>query len=244
MISPADALPGTAGAPRLKGHLLHASGGLRWHLTAWRAHRADWQTFMAVLHGWLRDWQPARDALLLIGPSAGWTLPDALFARFREIHVLEPDPLARVLLARRLAPRALRFDTLDVFAPAGLAALRRNYPEHAILFCNVLGQLAPADDSAAWCASLRDALAPLSWASWHDLVSSPRPFDRAGPRFIADGAGFETLLGHYWHGGTLEVTDHGTLPLAAGRGFPCVDWTLRRGQHHLVGWLSHTPESA
>ncbi|WP_374403938.1 hypothetical protein [Niveibacterium sp.] len=242
MICPADELP--AAAPRLANHLLHASGGLRWHLSALRHRHGAWQPFMACLANWLAGWQPERDRLLLVGPSAGWTLPTAFPQRFREVRVLEPDPLARLTLAQRFVDSAPRFDTLDAFAPGGLATLRDHYADHAVLFCNVLGQLAPDDDSAAWCAELRATLAPLAWASWHDIASSARAPDQPGEQTIPAGSSFDALLGRFWQGGRLEVTDHGSLALAGGDAFQCVDWTLRPGQHHLVGWVSHTAEAA
>lgn len=241
MICPSDELPAPLAVPRLSNHLLHDSGGLRWHLTALRQRHRAWRRFADTLEAWLGDWQPRSDQLLLVGPSAGWTLPDSLLARFARITVLEPDPIARLLLARRLRGRALRFDTLDVFAPGGLEALRARYADHAVLFCNLIGQLAPDDGCAAWCETLREALAPLEWASWHDLAASTRAVDQPGAQQIPAGECFETLVGRFWQGGTVEVMDHGSFSLAAGQSFACTDWTVRRAQHHLVGWLTHRP---
>jgi len=241
VICPSDELP--AGVPRLANRLLHDSGGLRWHLSALRHRRGSWQPFRDCISNWLAHWQPARDKLLLVGPSAGWTLPQAFPRRFREVRVLEPDPLARLGLARHLVDCAPQFDALDAFAPGGLLALRERYADYAVLFCNVLGQLAPDEDSAAWCAALRTALAPVAWASWHDIASSARPIDDAGEQEIPAHCGFDALLGRFWHGGSLVVTDHGSLALAAGEAFRCVGWALRPRQHHLVGWVSHQPEA-
>ena len=243
MICPSDELPAGVAAPRLANQLLHASGGLRWHLTALRHRRRAWQPFCECVSRWLAGWQPARDKLLLVGPSAGWTLPEAFVQRFREVRVLEPDPLARLLLARRLAASRPHFDTLDAFAPGGLAALRERYADHAILFCNVLGQLAPDEESAAWCAELRATLAPLAWASWHDIASSARAIDAPDEQLVPAHTGFDALLGRFWRGGTLTASDHGSLTLAGGDSFRCVGWVLRPGQHHLVGWVSHQPEA-
>ncbi|GAA5176466.1 hypothetical protein GCM10025771_11240 [Niveibacterium umoris] len=243
MICPADELPAPLAAPRLANHLMHTSGGLRWHLTALRRRAREWSAFRNTLAHWLDAWRPPCARLLLIGPSAGWTLPDALFTRFDEIRVLEPDPLARLALARRIASPRLHFDTLDVFAPGGLATLRTQYADHAVLFCNLLGQVAPDGDNAAWYAGLRQALAGLHWASWHDIASSARPVDRHGVQTIAAGTPFDALIAHFWQGGTIEVTDHGSFALAHGEAFACTDWPLRDDQHHLVGWISHTPDA-
>ncbi|MCX9157537.1 hypothetical protein OPU71_15520 [Niveibacterium sp. 24ML] len=244
MICPSDELPPPLAVPRLNNQLLHDSGGLRWHLTALRQRHRAWQRFADTLEGWLDAWRPRSDQLLLVGPSAGWTLPDTLLARFAQITVLEPDPIARVLLARRLKGKPLRFDSLDVFAPGGLDALQAHYGDHAVLFCNLIGQLAPDTGCSAWCDTLRSALARLEWASWHDLAASTRPVDRPGAQQIPAGETFEAMVGRFWQGGLVEVMDHGSFSLAAGQGFACTDWTVRRAQHHLVGWLWHQPNAA
>ena len=127
------------------GALMTPSGGLRYHARALGHRRRLWGDFRRALALWLWQWQPGDRPLLLVGPSAAWCLPDALFRRFPTIDVLEPDPFARLLLGRRLralgnAPRWHTTDYLDPTA-ARLPALAADFPEHAILFCNVLGQL-------------------------------------------------------------------------------------------------------
>ena len=61
----------------LSDHWLSPSGGLVYHLRALR-HRHGWQPYADRLAGWLQAWSPPCRSLVLIGPSAGWTLPAAL----------------------------------------------------------------------------------------------------------------------------------------------------------------------
>lgn len=226
--------------PELGDHLLAASGGLIWHLAALRYRNTLWRPFRENLEAWLQAWNPPSSRLLLVGPSAGWTLPAALPGRFAEVLALEPDPLARRLLGRRFS--GIRFDRLDLFAPGGLEALPALYPDHALLFCNVLGQLAPEQRSELWCERLRVALQRFDWASWHDLASSARSPDRRDRSSWPAGTSFDSALAGAWSGGEIEVRDHGTLDLAAGVGFEACSWSLRPAQHHLVGWVCHAAE--
>lgn len=223
--------------PELGDHLLAASGGLVWHLAALRYRNTLWRAFRENLEVWLEAWRPSSSRLLLVGPSAGWTLPAALPGRFAEVVALEPDPLARRLLGRRFS--GIRFDRLDLFAPGGLDALHGLYSGYALLFCNVLGQLAPEQRSELWCERLRAALQRFDWASWHDLASSARPPDRRDRSPWPAGTSFDSALAGAWSGGEIEVRDHGTLALAAREGFETCSWSLRPGQHHLVAWTVH-----
>lgn len=109
---------------QLRDHLLDPSGGLVYHLRAARHRHGLWAPFHASVAGWLADWQPRRRELLIVGPSAGYALPDGFFTRFAQVTALEPDPLARWLLRRRADAAQLRFDRLDCLAaPDGLARL-------------------------------------------------------------------------------------------------------------------------
>lgn len=227
--------------PRLRARLLDPSGGIRWHLRALRYRAHHWGPFIATVARWLAAWQPPTDKLLLVGPSAGWTLPPGFIARFAQVTVLEPDPLARWRFIHHFRPAGLRVADLDLFAPGGLDALT-DYADHAILFANLLGQLAPAEQPAAWCAHLHQALAPFHWSSYHDLCTTRRPPTQRHPcRFGGDDA-LETVLAAFWRGGSLEIIDHGTLGLAGGDAFEAVPWTLTPHQHHLVAWCHHSPE--
>ena len=214
--------------------LMYSSGGWWWHVRALRYRSALWAPFQAAVRDWLSVWEPTQRKLLLVGPSAGHTLPlDLLQKRFDHIVACEPDPLARYWLQRRL--RSIRYVSVPRLDATGIARLAHDHPDTAILFCNVLGQI--PTPAAGWL----DALAPLAghdWASFHDLLSTARPPDR-----IALSAGDETCLdeiaAHYWQGGVLELTDHQTFGLGDPPTRSHTLWRLTPRQWHVIGWSSH-----
>ncbi len=229
----------------LKSHLLHPSGGLLWH---WRAlrNRHHWQPLFAALDTWLQEWitqlPDTHRHLVLIGPSAGWTLPMDRFDRFDSITLFEPDVLARLRWRTRHEKSRLHFDFHDVFSPDGMRYLHDCFPAHAILFCNVLGQLSPTDpeDANRWCASLRTQLHDRCWASYHDWASTRQPPTAfATHRQFPAQTTLETALGSFWRDSEIEISDHNTSALSEHIPFSCIPWRLRKNQWHLIQWVSH-----
>jgi hypothetical protein len=236
-------------APRLRSHWLHASGGLFWHLRALRYRNSLWRPFRNEVERWLHDWQPSTDKLIIVGTSAGYTLDADFLQRWQEIVVLEPDPLARRLLQWRYPDARWRFENLDVLSDiSNLAWLFECFPSHAILFSNVLGQVAPRDEttSAIWQRSVCEMLVGHHWASYHDVISTSRP----PVALVAQAPSRETLdelVARFWRGGELELVDHGTFGLGEckslknfGNNAYCI-WQLRPRQYHLVEWFSREP---
>lgn len=164
------------------------AGGLNYHLRARKFAKKLWEPFRWSLGQWLLAWAPPEPQLVLVGPSAGYNLQPFLLERFERVIVLEPDPLARWLLRRRLArvpldPRPeLEFIGIDhlVRHPERLRSLLEQLGPAALLFSNILGQITglldeerpgPALDAIR--AGVRAALPGRSWASFHDRVSGP-----------------------------------------------------------------------
>ena len=232
--------PGTVPhAPhQLRDHLLDPSGGLVYHLRAARHRHRLWAPFHASVAGWLADWQPERPELLIVGPSAGYALPDGFFTRFAQVTALEPDPLARWLLRRRADAAPLRFDRLDCLAaPDGLARLATRYPDAAILFSNVLGQLdAPAE---SWSALLARHLASHAWASYHDVISTAARPARNAPCTVCPVETLDATLTRFWTDRELEVTDHRSFRLGGRGPFRYAVWAIAPHRNHLVEWAEH-----
>ncbi|MDB5813062.1 MAG: hypothetical protein JWN23_179 [Rhodocyclales bacterium] len=181
---------------------------------------------------WLREWQPPTDKLIIVGPSAGYTLNADFLHRWQEIVVLEPDPLARRLLRWRYPEVRWRFESLDVLSNINdLAWLSKRFANHAILFSNVLGQIAPRDEttSQAWQRSVREMLTGHYWASYHDVISTSR-LPVALVAQVSSEEALDKLVARFWHGGELEIVDHGTFGL--GR---C------ESQIHFGEWFSREP---
>lgn len=236
--------------------LFSESGGLVYHARAWRLSEALWQPFRASVARWLARQLPAADELLLVGPSAGHCLPLEQLAAFRRVLVLEPDPVARWLLRRRLRQRSpqLRFEAEphdQLLAPLldggpGLEQVLMRRPNAAVLFCNVLGQLhfgLSDEQQDSFEQAFRSRIVPQlvgrSWASFHDRWS----LDLRAPLSLPDAASFDARpsdeeLGRCWFGDSgppVEVLDHGTSRL-----FPAdlprqyLSWRITKQALHVV----------
>jgi hypothetical protein len=235
--------------------LFGPAGGLGYHGRALR-HRRRWAPFVSALAAWLGEWRPTTDALLLVGPSAGWCLPPVLLARFARLHVLEPDPLARLLLRRRFATLADRFrfhagDYLEP-DPARTRALAADFPGAAILFCNVLGQLPWLHPAAVetpafsvWKADLGRALAGRPWASFHDRLSGPiAPRLDAAGETAATALDDQDLLRRFYArhtGARVELLDHGTAGLFPDHPRRFIPWEIGPGRFHLIEAVRDAP---
>lgn len=226
-----------SGYPRLRSHLTDPSGGLGYHWRAWR-RRVAWQPFHAWLGTRLNGWRPDRDTLVLVGPSAGYALDMTFLSRWRAITVFEPDTLARILLRRRFAQLPIRFAWLDALAmPDGPRALAAQFPDAALLFCNVLGQVGDADEVAQRGAALRRALAAHAWASWHDVLSSRVRPSGVLPAAVASA---DALARALWRGQAVEVVDHGAFGLVGAPG-AYATWALAPDAWQVVEWAAHAP---
>lgn len=228
-------------ARRLAPHFADASGGLGYHLRAWRWRQMLWAPFLARTQGWLRAWTPPAEELVVVGPSAGYTLDAGFLARFRRVHALEPDPLARWLLRRRLPGIDWRFGTLDALSAVdGAAALAAEYPRAAILFSNVLGQAVEPALLPAWRVALGSALRQRHWASYHDVLSSahpPLPPEDLEAGRLADA----TALARALYRAAVEVIDHDTFGLAPqNRQLAC--WRIAPARWQVVEWGQHNPD--
>jgi len=222
--------------------LFHPSGSLPYHLRAWLWRRTLWAPFHAEVRRWLTDWRPETKHLVLIGPSGGYALSAQFLERFERIVVLEPDPLARWMLRRRFPEVAFEWRESDFPPqPGGFASLAASYPGAALLFCNLLGQELQGQpdgfNRATWLAELESALQGRAWASWHDRVSSARRPDRQPYLRFAYALPLNELLGHYWQGGSLEITDHETVGLCSQYPRRYAIWHLAPKVWHLIEWL-------
>ncbi len=223
--------------------LLHPSGGLVYHWRAWRWRRRLWAPFHDQVRRWLTDWRPGEKHLVLVGPSGGYALSSQFLERFPRITVLEPDALARRILARRFPEH--RFEWRDgpgLVEAGGFGRLVDTHPDAAFLFCNLLGQTpvgaGPGFDRRAWLAAWQAALAGRSWASWHDLASSSRPPDRAGVLALPRDGHLDEILARFWQGGVLEIHDHECAGLFPDLPRQCATWRLAPKHYQLIEWIS------
>lgn len=227
------------------GYLFHPSGGLPYHLRAWRWRHGLWAPFHAQVRRWLTDWRPRTRQLVLIGPSGGYALTAQFLERFERIDVLEPDPLARWLLRRRFPRFTFHWhDGRDLSRAGGFSWLAARFPEAAFLFCNLLGQELQGQPRAfrrdAWLRELEPALANREWASWHDLASTSRPPDQPPPPALDRATPLDDLLARCWEGGELEIIDHDTAGLCPLLPRRYAIWRLSPRRYHLIEWMAST----
>jgi hypothetical protein len=232
---------------------LNAAGGLRYHMRGWRFSATLWQPFRAALSEWLSTWEVKPQRLLLVGPSAGYCIADAFLERFSAITVLEPDPIARFALGRRLARLGVTTELVskDEFVEPlladkpGLAERLKGDPELAVAFCNVLGQarfLVEDPDWDRFANRFRERLLPelagRAWLSFHDRVSGGLEPQFTAPLFAPARLADQELEALYPEGGVrdrYELTDHLTselLPAALPHSY--FRWTLEPSAYHLI----------
>jgi hypothetical protein len=228
------------------------SGGLVYHLRALRYRESLWAPFRSALAMWLTERMPPSAELVLVGPSAGHCLPLAELSRFGRITVLEPDPIARSLLARRLRPAHIELESRDLLlAPllsgsAGLDALLKQRPAASLLFCNLLGQLRfglSDEQQARFVAEFQRRLLPLlagrRWASFHDYWSLDRHRAEPCPTLLDfarqpddDELGVACFGAR---GAPITVLDHGTsmlFPASLPRRY--FSWQITPAALHIV----------
>lgn len=243
---------------------LPPSGGLFYHYLALRFSRSLWQPFRSDVTRWLSEWSPHARELIIFGSSAGYSLPAEFLSRFDRVITVEPDAIARLLLQRRFPNTKFEFTpdrnllspipeteqgSTSKKAVENLRDFLEKYPNAAVLFSNVLGQLPlefpHLNDElfASHLISIRATVKDRPWASYHDLLSTwgrPKSLD---PFELPSGTFDPELFAHVHleplpvGSAKLELTDHQTHALSAGEPTRCTWWELAPGRYHLIGFL-------
>jgi hypothetical protein len=238
----------------------NTAGGMRYH---WRAlrHARAWAPFRAELSVWLESWRPGRRSLGIVGPSAGYCLPLPALAQFERFVIFEVDPLACLLLKRRmqraLPGRSIVWITSDMWIepllrggelPSALLG-----PDSAVLFANIVGQMpylidadVYADWQRAWCDKLFPWLAHMPWASFHDRVSGAVPPYEALPkhgRQLSDAEVSALYEGDPTQS-LIELNDHRSQELLpSGHDYRYLHWPLEHDMHHLIECVQGGPRA-
>ena len=211
------------------------TGGPIWHLRAmWRRSHL-WKPFRSNIDNFLNSWPVRERELLLIGPSAGWCLPEKFLRGFSIIHAMDPDPFAALLFRLHHPHARIGVWHRDDFFVEGDAFLDR-HPSAAVLFCNVLGQrryvnrdIASAEEEMR---QIKSRLRGRNWASFHDLLSGK---GEASPEVkeLKTTLDQATLLSSLDLSG--EWLDHLTADVF-NRSQPrqIIPWQFAQGRVHLV----------
>jgi hypothetical protein len=234
--------------------LISASGGLLWHAKALLRHRNLWSDFTNRIDRFLADWRaelefgtdPQPAGLLLLGPSGGWCLPTQGFIQsFPDLIAVDPDPAARAIFMRRFKAGSQQQTWVPSTFERVLPALLSRHPNHAVLFCNVLGQLRYQDEKSLEriefeLGQIKLMLAGRHWASFHDRISGETESADLHELefFSAEPVTTHTLAKRVARTG--EWLDHLTervLPEHAPRRF--MAWPISRERTHWIeaGWV-------
>jgi hypothetical protein len=232
-----------------------STGGLGWHLRAWRYRRSLWANYLAQTASFLEDWssQSLKSAqvseLIIVGASAGWSLPVNWVRGFSSLVLIDPDPLAPWLFKRNHPVPAGQTRTwIRRDFQAALPDLLNAQPRAAILFNNLLGQLRlmskDLDATEQALAQIQSLLAGRHWASFHDRLSGDwtHAQQSAATIRVAGTAGTvsnDELAKSYGRGG--EWLDHLTsqvLPPDTPR--VIYPWRITPDRLHVVeaGWVA------
>lgn len=240
---------------------LSPTGGVLYHLRAIRSCEREWAPFREEISAWLRPWLQiaAREhgEILIVGPSAGYTLEPGLFKDFKRVIAIEPDPIARLLFAKRhgFTPDWLQIGKLDADLKEWARVLELN-PHAAILFSNVLGQLYlrhdfrrawEEDAPLEWRQKFQSLIASRAFASYHDRLSGPQ-----GPRAerlnqLHSWTSNADLVKNYYdtipnsRAEALALADHRTEHLFdrnRGSEFKYWVWRLDQRSYHLIEGVS------
>src|SRR5262245_55213637 len=109
--------------------LITPTGGLIYHARALRFSAKRWAPFRREVATWLEGWQPRERALLLVGPSGGYSLSEEFLRRFETVSAIDPDPLSRYIFSLRLGVAPQWSSRTDLgprqgrFRPEGIAPL-------------------------------------------------------------------------------------------------------------------------
>lgn len=162
---------------------LNPSGGFFYHYTAFR-FLFSWKDFKKQLWEFLKSWHLYHKNLLLIGPSAGYTLDKSFLKSFKKIHIIEPDPFAYYIFKLRFPGLKCSWDAKDHFGflskkyqKGQLQKVLSQFNDYNVLFCNLLGQIPLLIKEEGylnlWKQDLLESLSHISWASYHDIFSYP-----------------------------------------------------------------------
>jgi hypothetical protein len=171
--------------------------------------------FRESVSAFLQCWNPSTSQLIIVGPSAGWFLPDSFLCRFSRLILIDLDTSAPLFFALRHGLSLRRSGTRTKWIHADfvdcLPRVLSVDGDAAILFCNILGQLAlEREDYEARLDELPRWLAGKRWASFHDRYSARIPISKAfeAPAFTS----FEKMDAQMLQrlGLSGEWMDHGT----------------------------------
>ena len=244
--------------PSVYSGLFGPTGGANYHARAlWRSDL--WAQYQFALNLQLEKFRPKRQKLLLIGPSRGRCLESNFLKKFADITCYDIDPSAKYMFHlrhRNISAQWKREDAFfdnasNPFSIARIKSILSEHKNHAIVFCNVLGQLGISHRDlfnstrgyeqkkkfSLWKNELVTLLESRDdWFSFHDLAStSKEPANQRGKYLSGEVISelnfrsmfFDTLEkpSLRWHGWQNKFIGHDRVML---------HWPLSPRRHHFI----------
>ncbi|MCM0605768.1 MAG: hypothetical protein KA715_06720 [Xanthomonadaceae bacterium] len=156
--------------------MANQAGGFFYHWIAFRFRKNLWKPYIEQVVSWLNAWKPPVRRLIIVGPSAGYSLPTEWLNRFESLVLIDPDPRARKKFSKIHPGLKTKPDWIihSLFEDSDLGSwkttIRGNTPT-AILFSNFLGQLKYAEIKLPVKDFIDAIPAGTQWASYHDRYS-------------------------------------------------------------------------
>jgi hypothetical protein len=241
--------------------VFNAAGGLSYHWLALRYQKKLWRPFHSELAKLLKTWEPKSGDLVLVGPSAGYSLPTDFLRRFTKVLVNDVDPVARSLFRlNHFLAKHLQFDPEDHFQ---LEKIRADYgnktmvPEDAIqiektideslgkffsvhkncafLFCNILGQIPILLRGHLEESGIEMVMKAIAQALRRHEVEWASYHDV----YSWVGSGTVTVDKHFnvQVSTAKSIFDHGTKVFWQSNSKPMI-WNLSPKQGHVIAWVT------
>ena len=241
-------------------NLINPAGGFCYHYKAY-TNKHSWASFLDQSKKWQTQLSNQNSKLLLIGPSAGYSLSSQLLSKYNQIDVLEIDSLAKWLFKKRFSKHpnikfsnkiyfSIKNDSFNLIVE-DLKQIKKDFPQHDIFFCNFLGQLpvlnkkiSEQDYRLFFTEELHKILSDRTWYSYHDIFSvhfkKPHEielFDVSSVDYFVD------KLKEYGRNHSLlkfEVIDH--LTQMNSKNDLLWLWPITPKSLHLIQAIYYTPE--
>lgn len=235
-----------------------------YHWRALRFRKKLWRPFAEHIDEWLESWNPQSSELLLLGPSAGYCLPKRFLSRFHRVIFVEPDPVARLFFRQKYFTELFRsknMRSIELFnalrstrsltasnalldpSPVKFLKLIESFPNAAVLFSNVLGQLSLYAEELAskskrpWClnpGAIENVLANRNWASFHDRLSGAGHVSLESFTSESGSLSNELLASFFFDEVPHGLVDHDCALFPHTREARYWAWELTPGHFHLI----------
>lgn len=228
---------------------MNVTGGLVYHWRALKYSSSLWKSYHKNIAEWLAEWPQKNERLLLVGPSAGYSLTNEFLSRYKKIVVNELDSCARYLFKKKFYKSDIDFIKTDLLGttrdlvPDQFITYINSNLSCDILFANVLGQISiltanNPEKFISWSSKLKKGIQSKNFASYHDLFSFKGSYRWKSESILCDGAVEEDrLVREFIDSDSLtqiELMDHWTQNLMSLGRRRVLHWEIAPKQHHLI----------